>query len=67
LLDRGAAFIHVGAGWYERSQDHVAGLVFIINDPATGQVQPGPYRGTFDGARIGVRGSWVLAWQLPGP
>jgi hypothetical protein len=66
-LDRSAAFIHVGAGWYERSQDHVAGLVFIINDPATGQVQPGLYQVTFDGLRIGVRGPWTLTWQLPGP
>lgn len=55
------------AGWCARSQDHVAVLIFTISDSATGQVQPGLYQVTFDGARIGVRGPWVLTWELPGP
>jgi hypothetical protein len=44
---------------------HEVWLGFDVVDPASGSVQPGPYRVVVDGIKLVVEGPWRLQWELP--
>jgi hypothetical protein len=63
------ALAHSGAGpgFFSPVRDYVAVVIIPVNNAGGPQVQRGRYQVELGGVILGVRGPWVLTWDLPGP
>lgn len=64
-VDLAQAHSTAGPDFFSLDREYVASIIFPVAAADQRSLQPGRYHVDLSGATFGVRGPWVLSWEMP--